>query len=60
MPRDERGWYGLRASLSRIDSTVVQTFDHPRFVATAQEAQLLSLEFAKQLIDNRQLPTALL
>jgi hypothetical protein len=56
LPRDTRGWYGLRAALSRVDSNVVKTFDLPRFVETAQEAQLLSLQFAKQLIDERLLP----
>ncbi len=56
LPRDIRGWYGLRAMLSRIGSSVVQTFDLPKFVQTAEEAQTLSLEFAKQLIDDRDLP----
>jgi hypothetical protein len=60
LPRDVRGWYGLRASLSKIDSSVVQTFDLPRFVQTAQEAQMLSLQFAKQMIDDRHLPADLL
>jgi hypothetical protein len=52
-PRDVRGWYGLRATLSRIDSGVVHTFDHPFFVRTVEEAQALSLEFARKLIDDR-------
>ena len=56
LPRDVRGWYGLRASLSKVDSPVVQTFDMPRFVQTVEEAQALSLQFAKQLIDDRELP----
>jgi len=60
LPRDVRGWYGLRASLSKIDSGVVQTFDLPRFVETAQQAQILSLQFAKQMIDERQLPAEML
>ena len=60
LPRDVRGWYGLRASLSKIDSNVVQTFDLPRFVETVQEAQSLSLQFAKQMIDDRQLPMEML
>ena len=52
-PRDVRGWYGLRATLSRIDSGVRQTFDHPFFVRSLEEAQALSLEFARKLIDDR-------
>jgi hypothetical protein len=55
LPRDVRGWYGLRTGLSRIDSAVVQTFDHPFFVRTLEEAQALSLEFARKLIDDRYL-----
>jgi len=59
LPRDVRGWYGLRASLSKIDTNVVHTFDVPRFVETAQEAQILSLQLARQLIDDGQFPAGL-
>jgi hypothetical protein len=55
LPRDVRGWYGLRTGLSKIDSAVVQTFDHPFFVRTLEEAQALALEFARKLIDDRYL-----
>ena len=59
LPRDVRGWYGLRTGLSRIDSDVVQTFDHSLFVRTPEEAQALSLEFARKLIDDRYLTCGL-
>jgi len=59
LPRDVRGWYGLRTALCKIDSGVVQTFDHPFFVRTAEEAQRLSLEFARKLIDDRCLASSL-